>query len=196
MNDREILEATFDAVLINAHKLDASYGREEALSRVCHRILAALECPTRMRLAAGLILTKTGEVSIMSGSNTYTLTNAADPTKSTRFLGVIDIANGTTLPTVVSSDPTKLAIVANTALTPAPSGTGQQFIFAAYPLDAATETDDAVTVTVSLAGQPDIVLGFSISGTAAPAPQETDVLDAGSNVAAWAGAPNLPTVPV
>jgi hypothetical protein len=141
-----------------------------------------------MRLRIGLVVGQQGAPRIVSGTQPILLTNVATPANATRYLGVVDIANGTTLPTVVSSNTALLAIVAASALT-----AGGQFVFAAYPIDTAAETNDPVTVTISLAGDPDIVLDFQISG-AVPV-VETDTLDPTSAVGAWVGAPTVPNVP-
>lgn len=153
-------------------------------------LLEKMQQKPRMRLVAGIVFNvQTGKIITMDATPT-TLTNAANPAAATRYLGVIDIADGTTLPSVTSSNTALLAIVAATAL-----NASSQFIFGAYPVDTAAETDDSVTVTISLPGQPDIVETFQISGTPVT-PPETDTLDASSAVGAWANAPTLPASPV
>ena len=148
------------------------------------------------RIVAGFIINTNGDVTLMSGAQNITLTNAANPAAATRYLAVVDITNGTTLPTVTTSDTSKLVAVAASSLTPATGTTPAQFLVGFYPVDAAAETNDAVTGTISLPGQPDIVLDFTISGAPVPPPPETDTLDTASGVAAWTGAPSVPATPV
>jgi len=142
----------------------------------------------RTRLVCGFILDQNGAFRLMSSSTAILLTNAANAALATRYLGVLDIANGSTVPTITSSDTSKLAVVVGPL-------TNNQVAFGCYPIDTAAESNDAVTVTVSLAGQPYIVLNFGISGTPVP-PPETDTLDASSAVGAWVGAPAVPATPV
>jgi hypothetical protein len=142
----------------------------------------------RMHLVCGIILDRNGDFRLMSLTQSIPLVNVANPALATRYLGVLDIANGTVVPNIVSSDTTKLAVVVGTL-------TDGKLAFGCYPVDAQAETNDAVTVTASLAGQPDIVLNFAISGTPLP-PPETDTLDASSAVGSWAGAPAVPATPV
>src|SRR5271154_6264138 len=96
----------------------------------------------------GLVIGTTGAPHVVSTTQTIALTNAANPALATRFLDLIDILNGTELPTLASSDTTKLVVVTGPA---APTGAngGLQMPFACYPVDAAAETDDAVTVTIT-----------------------------------------------
>ncbi len=136
------------------------------------------------RLVAGLILNQAGEVTL-SGSNTITLTNAATPSEATRYLGILDLANGTAIPSIVSSNPALLAIVVG-------SVTGTQVTYGAYPIDTSPETADIVTVTIT-ENTESLVQTFSIFGTTTAA--ESFTLDDGSLVGAWVGAPTLPSVP-
>lgn len=140
-----------------------------------------------MRLVVGLVITRKGTFTV-SGSNTETLTNVANPAAATFYLAVIDLAGGTALPSAGVSDPTKLTPVVGPLN---PNGTSVNIGF--YPIDANAETNDSVTGSISLTGNADIDFTFIISGT--PVPPETDTLDASSLVKSWPGAPTVPTDP-
>lgn len=175
------------------------HEKVDADGRGIHHILQLLLPPKpALRLVSGIVFKiQSGEI-VMSGttSTTYTLTNAANPALATRFLGVEDVVGGTTVPTITSSDPTKLAIVVGTLSAPSSSGTAQ-LSWGAYPVDAAAETNDAVTVTLALPGGESEVIDFVISGTPVPPPApETFADDPASTVSAWAGAPAVPSTPI
>jgi hypothetical protein len=140
-----------------------------------------------LRLVVGLIITRKGTFTV-SQSNTETLTNVANPAAATFYLAVVDLVGGTTLPSAGVSDPTKLTPVVGPLN---PNGTSVNIGF--YPIDANPETNDSVTGSITLAGNPDIDFTFIISGT--PVPPETDTLDASSLVKSWPGAPTVPTNP-
>lgn len=169
----------------------------EIVTRTAKRLEYLIELIERrepgMSLAFGVVYNvQTGELLPMD-SNPIALTNSANPAQATRYLGAVDVANPTnppTLPTITSSNPSVLAIVAATAL-----DANNKLAFGAYPIDTAAETNDTATVTISMAGQPDIVLDFTISGQPVP-PPETDTLDAGGAVGAFPNAPTLPASPV
>jgi len=178
---------------------DVIHLKVEADGRGINHILRLLSPPApSLRLMAGIVYSiQSGEI-VMSGttSTTFTLTNAANPALATRFLGVEDIVGGTTVPTITSSDPTKLAIVVGTLTAPSSSGTAQ-LSWGAYPLDAAAETNDPVSVTLALPGGETETINFVISGTPVPPPPpETFSDDPSSVVSAWAGAPAVPATPV
>lgn len=170
-----------------------------AVNRIAKRLeylIELIEHPEPgMSLVAGVVFNvQTGAIimAVAKDQTPIALTNAANPANATRFLGVVDVLNPSNppvLPSITSSDPSKLAIVTATAL-----NGNNQLVFGAYPVDTNAETNDEVDVAITLAGQPDIDLVFQISGTPVP-PPETDSLDPGSAVGAWTGAPNVPTVP-
>ena len=163
---------------LNAVQDTANY----TASRVDHAIhLIHKRDASGLKLVVGIVIDSQGKLQIMSQTNQITLVNAADPSVATRYLGVLDLANGTTVPTITSSDPTKLAVVVGAV-------NGTQVPFGLYPVGTSAETNDAVTVTISLAGQPDITLDFVISGQPVP-PPETDSLDPSSQVGAVPASP-------
>jgi hypothetical protein len=164
-----------------------NWGDQQAVE-ILHRL------PPRPLLKAllGIVYNvQSGAITPMSGTDTINLTNAANPAAATRYLGIIDVAGGTALPTlaVTAGTASLVALVPATAL----SGINQnQFFFGVYPVDTANETNDAVTVTATLPdGSPPVVLNFLISGTG-----ETETLDTNSAVGSWANAPTVPTSPV
>jgi hypothetical protein len=189
---RRHLDALTDNLNALHEKMDCVEGQIAAILRALRPHQPAI------RLIEGVVFKiESGEI-VMSGttSTTYTLTNAANPAAATRFLGVEDIVGGTTVPTITSSDPTKLAIVVGTLS--AASATGTSLLnWGAYPLDAAAETNDAVTVTLALPGGETEVIDFVISGAPVPPPApETFADDPTSAIGAWAGAPAVPATPV
>jgi hypothetical protein len=177
-------------------ELESLNCKLDILIPVLQRIDRALGCggpgPEAMSLAASLTINETtGVVTNMSGSNTITLTNAANPALATRYLGVIDITNDVSdVPNVVVSDPTKLTSVVGT-LTPASGSTPSQVLVGFYPIDTNAEANDSVSATLSLSDGSTIPLSFSISGT----PSEQESLDPASAVGSWVGAPTVPTTP-
>jgi hypothetical protein len=152
-------------------------------------------CRPRMRHVAGIVfMVQSGEIVMSGSSSPIALTNVANPAVATRYLGVVDIANGNVLPvpTVTAGNAALVTIVSAAAL-----NASSQFVFGVYPIDAAAETNDPVEITLELAGDTTpIVYEFVISGTPVPPPPETETTDAASAVGAWANAPAVPATPV
>jgi hypothetical protein len=149
-------------------------------------------CPAPMRRVCGIVFNvKTGAL-IMSGTTgPIALVNVATPAAATRYLGVIDITNGTALPTlaVSSGNAALVALVAATAL-----NANNQFVFGVYPVDAEAETNDLLTVTATLPDGAVLDFDFSISGT--PPVQEGETIDPSSAVGSFVGAPTVPSTPI
>jgi hypothetical protein len=184
-SDRELL-------LTIARRCGSLIGTDGYIAGTVRRIADRLDPPHGMRLAAGIVFNaQTGAIVTMSGSQSpITLTNATNPAAATRYLGVIDVSNGTALPSlsVTAGNAALVALVAGTSLT---GINGNQFTFGVYPVDTQPETNDAVTVTATLPDGATLEFDFLISGSG-----ETESIDPASAVGAWTGAPAVPSTPV
>ena len=150
-------------------------------------LLKRLPPPAGMRKVATIVLNAQGVPTLMSGSQPIPLVNAANPAAATRALEVIDLTGGTTIPTVAVT----AGNAALVALVPAAALSFNTWTFGVYPVDTATETNDAVTVTATLPDGNTLEFNYVISGTG-----ETMAVDPSSSVGAWVGAPTVPATPV